>query len=76
MLDEHNRNCSAGETRLCFEFTNKGRCRRRDKCSFRHVLREHPDAIADAEARGRSGAAPVTGVGAVAVVQECSEIVG
>ena len=75
VLDEHNRNCSAGETRLCFEFTNKGRCRRRDKCSFRHVLREHPDAIADAEARGRSGAAPVTGVGAVAVVQECSEIV-
>ena len=74
VLDEQNRNCSAGETRLCFEFTNKGRCRRRDKCSFRHVLREHPDAIADAEARGRAGpwdprAVPalVAGTGAVSV---------
>ena len=54
VLDEQNAKCAPGETRLCFEFTNQGRCRRRNRCSFRHVLREHPDAVADAALRGRA----------------------
>ena len=52
ITDEQNAACAPGETRLCFEFTNLGRCRHR-KCTFRHVLPEHPDAADDATRRGR-----------------------
>lgn len=50
LCEEQNRHAPEGETRLCFDFTNKGRCWRR-KCIFRHVLPEHPDAMADAASR-------------------------
>ena len=45
------------ETRLCFTFTNKGRCGRA-ACTLRHLLPTHPEAIADAAKRSAIGWQP------------------
>mmetsp|Transcript_106888 Transcript_106888/g.312499 ORF Transcript_106888/g.312499 Transcript_106888/m.312499 type:complete len:338 (-) Transcript_106888:42-1055(-) len=50
---ELNGGCEDGESRLCFEFTNWGRCRRR-RCTLRHLLPTHPDVVADALRRGKT----------------------
>eukprot|EP00967_Tisochrysis_lutea_P092733 scaffold133817_cov32-Tisochrysis_lutea.AAC.1 len=58
VLAEHNPNCAPGETRLCHAFLNTGRCIRKKGCSFRHVLPEHPAALADTAKRSQLGWLP------------------
>ena len=41
---------SCAETRLCFDFLNKGKCRR-TTCTFRHARPDDPEAVADARKR-------------------------
>ena len=41
------RTLAAPNARLCFTYLNHNTCSRGSACSFRHVLPDHPDAIAD-----------------------------
>ena len=64
-----------GETRLCFEYLNAGRCRHHAACTFRHLRPAHPDAIADARKRAAVGWRPSRLRGqkaTVAAAQKCS----
>ena len=36
-----------GEVKLCFGFLNRGACTSGVQCKFKHVMNEHPAAIAD-----------------------------
>ena len=36
-----------GEKKICFPFLNRGMCQFSSQCKFRHLMPEHPDAIAD-----------------------------
>ena len=36
-----------GEKKICFPFLNRGMCQFSSQCKFRHLVPEHPDAIAD-----------------------------
>ena len=49
---EQNANLAPGETRVCFDFLNLGRCSRARNCSFRHLLPESAEAQVDAAMRG------------------------
>ena len=57
LLDQ-NLNASSGETRLCYTYLNCGHCQRAD-CAFRHLLPEHPEAIADRAKRAALGWRPL-----------------
>ena len=52
-----NPKCTAGETRICFKYLNTGRCVRAG-CGYRHLAREHPDALADHAKRSEVGWQP------------------
>uniref|UniRef100_A0A7S3B634 C3H1-type domain-containing protein n=1 Tax=Haptolina ericina TaxID=156174 RepID=A0A7S3B634_9EUKA len=49
---DQNPNTAPGETRICYDFLNLGRCGRARICSFRHLLPESAAARADADRRG------------------------
>eukprot|EP00965_Chrysotila_dentata_P099569 3291390-Pleurochrysis_carterae.AAC.4 len=44
--------------RICFTFLNKGSCTYAGECRFRHLMPEHPDAVADRVRTGHVGKLP------------------
>ena len=52
-----NPNCAAGEKRICFKHLNTGRCVQAG-CGYRHLARDHPDALADHAKRSEVGWQP------------------